>query len=413
MASPLVGGGDPYKNPELFRFVGSMEGVPDWVDAAETAAEHSARADWQARAHHWFLLAGTLLPGVVLAGGIAALGTLVAEWIGSALFGLESTPVSPILCAIALGLAIRNSVGLPAVYELGTQLCLKRVLRLGVALLGIRLGLAELGAIGLAAVPIVLVTIATALLLVISASRALGLPPRLGILVAVGTAICGNTAIVATGPVIGADEDEVSYAVGCITVFGLLALIGYPFLAHAIFAGDAAATGLFLGTAIHDTAQVVGAGLLYAQQFGASQVLDVATVTKLVRNLFMLGVIPLAGVLFRRESAARGPRAPLRQLVPGFVLGFAALALVRSLGDAGDAPFGGLLSEDSWHALTERLTRVSTACLTIAMAAVGLGTSLERMRRLGLRPLAVGLVAALVVGSVSAVLIRLFGSALL
>ena len=408
-----VASGDPYKNPELFRFVGSMEGVPDWVDAAETPAEHSARADWQARAHHWFQLAGALLPGFVLAGGVAALGTLLAEWLGSTVFGLEKTPVSPILCAIALGLAIRNSVGLPAVYELGTQLCLKRVLRLGVALLGIRLGLAELGAIGLAAFPIVIATIATALLLVSSVSRALGVPPRLGILVAVGTAICGNTAIVATGPVIGASEDEVSYAVGCITVFGLLALIGYPFAAHAIFAGDPGAAGLFLGTAIHDTAQVVGAGLLYAQQFGSSEVLDVATVTKLVRNLFMLGVIPLAAVLYRRDADPRAPRPRLRQLVPGFVIGFAALALLRSLGDAGAAPFGGWLSESDWRAVTEHLSTLSTACLAVAMAAVGLGTSLERMRRLGLRPLAVGLVAALAVGGVSAVLIRLFGSLLL
>jgi len=256
-------------------------------------------------------------------------------------------------------------------------------------------------------------TIATALLLVVSVSRALGLPPRLGILVAVGTAICGNTAIVATGPVIGATEDEVSYAVGCITVFGLLALIGYPFVAHGIFGGDAGATGLFLGTAIHDTAQVVGAGLLYGQQFGSSEVLDVATVTKLVRNLFMLGVIPLVGVLFRRDADPRATRPRLRQLVPGFVLGFAALAVVRSLGDAGDVPFGGWLSEDSWHGLTERLTSLSSACLAVAMASVGLGTSLERMRKLGLRPLAVGLVAALAVGGVSAVLIRLFGGFLL
>ena len=314
---------------------------------------------------------------------------------------------------IALGLAIRNVVGLPEIYELGTQLCLKRVLRLGVALLGIRLGLAELGSIGLAALPIVLTTIATALLLVRFVSRALGLPARLGTLVAVGTAICGNTAIVATGPVIGASEDEVSYAVGTITVFGLLALIGYPFVAHALFSGDANAVGLFLGTAIHDTAQVVGAALLYVQQFGSREVLDVATVTKLVRNLFMLGVIPLAALSYRRDAAARGPRPKLRQLVPGFVFGFAALAVVRTIGDAGEAPFGGWLSADAWHGLTERMSSVSTACLTVAMAAVGLGTSLERMRLLGLRPLAVGLVTALAVGGVSAALIRAFGGWLL
>jgi uncharacterized integral membrane protein (TIGR00698 family) len=281
-----------------------------------------------------------------------------------------------------------------------------------VALLGIRLGLAELGTIGLAAFPIVVATIATALLLVGFVSRALRLPARLATLVAVGTAICGNTAIVATGPVIGASEDEVSYAVGSITVFGLLALIGYPFVAHGLF-DDPGAVGLFLGTAIHDTAQVVGAALLYVQQFGSREVLDVATVTKLVRNLFMLGVIPLAAVLYRRDAGTRGPRPKLRQLVPGFVFGFAALALVRTVGDATDAPFGGWLSPDAWHELVERTSTVSTACLTVAMAAVGLGTSLERMRALGLRPLAAGLVTALAVGGVSALLIRAFGGWLL
>ncbi len=405
-------GGDPYKNPELFRFVGSMEGVPDWVDAAETPAELDARAHWQATAHYYFQLGGALLPGLSLAGLIALLGTLAAQWLGAAVFGLSSTPISPILCSIALGLAIRNAIGLPEIYELGTQLCLKRVLRIGVALLGIRLGLAELGSIGLAAIPIVIATIATALLLVGFVSRALRLPARLGTLVAVGTAICGNTAIVATGPVIGASEDEVSYAVGSITVFGLLALIAYPFVAHGLF-DDPGAIGLFLGTAIHDTAQVVGAALLYVQQFGSREVLDVATVTKLVRNLFMLGVIPLAAVLYRRSAETRGPRPKLGQLVPGFVVGFAALALVRTLGDAGDAPFGGWLSAPAWHDLVERMSTVSTACLTVAMAAVGLGTSLERMRTLGLRPLAAGLVTALAVGAVSALLIRAFGGFLL
>jgi len=129
-------------------------------------------------------------------------------------------------------------------------------------------------------------------LLVTWLSRVVGLPKRLGMLIAVGTAICGNTAIVATGPVIGADEDEVSYAVACITLFGLFALIVHPFIAFELFAGDGHLAGLFLGSAIHDTAQVAGAGLLYAQQFGDTSALESATVTKLVRNLFMIGVIP-------------------------------------------------------------------------------------------------------------------------
>jgi uncharacterized integral membrane protein (TIGR00698 family) len=386
-----------------------MEGVPEWIDPAETAEERLGRAPWQAQANHWFDLTGQLLPGVTIAVVLALIGLQLAEGIGTGLLGLEKAPISPILFAILLGLVIRNTIGLPSVYEAGLQLCLKRILRVGVALLGVRLSLVAVGTIGLLALPIVVACIATALVLVSWVNRALGLPRRLGTLVAVGTAICGNSAIVATGPVIGADEEEISYAVGCITVFGLLALIGYPFLAFVLFGGDPQLSGFFLGTAIHDTAQVVGAGLLYLQQFDAAEALDTATVTKLVRNLFMVAVIPLMALLYHGSSDEResGKRPKLSQMVPLFVLGFVAMALVRTLGDLGDAPFGGLVAQSTWQSGIAAITALSAWCLTVAMAAVGLGTHLKRLRTLGLKPLGVGLAAALTVGAVSATLIWL------
>jgi uncharacterized integral membrane protein (TIGR00698 family) len=405
--------GNPYANPELLRWVGGMEGVPDWIDPSETAAERLARAGaqaawpgWRSRGYQLFEMAGTLLPGLGLAGALAVLGSGLAEWIGSALFGLARSPVSPILLAILGGLMIRNALGLPAVYEAGLQLCLKRLLRVGVALLGVRLSLGAVGTIGLAALPVVLACIVSALLAVRLAGRALGVPPRLGTLIAVGTAICGNSAIVATSPLIGAREDETSYAVGCITVFGLLALVAYPFLSHGLFAGDAGAAGLFLGTAIHDTAQVAGAGLLYVQQYGGQAALDTATVTKLLRNALMLAVIPVMGMLHRRdESAAAGrPGVSLGQAVPLFVLGFVALAALRTVGDLGERPFG-VLPAELWQGWIASLSGISEWCLTFAMASVGLGTNLRRLRELGLRPLGVGLAAAVLVGAVSFALV--------
>lgn len=314
--------------------------------------------------------------------------------------------MSPILVAILLGLAIRNGIGLPGVYEAGLRLCLRRLLRIGVALLGIRLSLADAGAIGLAALPVVVACIASALLLVTLVGRALGLPGRLATLIAVGTGICGNTAIVATAPVIRADEDEVSYAVGCITVFGLLALVAYPFLAHGLFDGDAGSAGLFLGTAIHDTAQVAGAGLVYLQQYGSAEALETATVTKLLRNLFMIAVIPIMGVVYHRSAEAPPgrPGASLAQMVPLFVLGFVALTGLRTLGDLGAEPFG-LLAPASWERAIDALGSLASGCLVVAMASVGLGTSFARLARLGLRPFAVGLVAALLVGAVSTLLL--------
>src|SRR5262249_31541148 len=154
----------------------------------------------------------------------------------------------------------------------------------GIVLLGLRLSLGDVGKISMIGLPIIIICMATALLLVTWISKGLGLPRRLGTLIAVGTSICGVSAVVATAPIIGSEDGEVSYSLRCIALFGLMALLGYPWLAHAVFGDNAKEAGIFLGTAIHDTAQVAGAGLMYQQQFAAPAALDTATVTKLVRN---------------------------------------------------------------------------------------------------------------------------------
>ncbi|MDJ0868029.1 MAG: putative sulfate exporter family transporter [Myxococcota bacterium] len=391
--------GNPYENPELFEFAGSMEGLPEWVDPL---GEPRA-APWQRGAQAFFEAAAQVLPGVAIAALLALIGRALAEYVGVTLMGFARTPLSPILIAILLGLAIRNAVGLPTAYQPGLRLCLQQILRIGIALLGLRLSLAAVGSIGLVALPIVIASIATALVGVTLVNRWLELPPRLGTLVAVGTAICGNSAIIATAPLIQAEEDEVSYAVGCVTLFGLTALVTYPFLAGVLFGEQLQLSGIFLGTAIHDTAQVAGAGLLFAQQYEAGQVLDTAMVTKLLRNLFMVAVIPGVAFLYHRQGATTvsPARLRLRQAMPFFVFGFLGLALLRTIGDLGEAPFAGLLAPTQWTGLIELGSNASAWCVTLAMAAVGLGTDLGRLKALGLRPLAVGLSAALTVGAVS------------
>ena len=406
MAAARLSSRDPYSNPELFRFADSMEGVPDFLDVAETEAERASRTGWRAQGHIGLEWLGELAPGLLLASALAGLGAVVSDMLGDGLLGGGASPISPILIAILSGLLIRNTIGLPQIFERGLDLSIKRILRIGVALLGINLSIFALGGIGLSALPVVAACIASALVIAGLATRLLSLPMRLGTLVAVGTAICGNTAIVATAPVIGASDDETSYAVGTITLFGLLALLFHPFIAHAIFGGDAFLSGIFLGTAIHDTAQVAGAGLLYDQQFSAPQALEVATVTKLLRNTFMVLVIPLAGLVYHRgEKVDRGVRSGLFKAVPLFVLGFILMAGFRTWGDSGDAPFGGLLDARQWDALISWVSDISVVFLTVAMAAVGLGTHLARLKVLGLRPLAVGFLAALTVGVVSALLL--------
>lgn len=344
------------------------------------------------------------LPGLLLALALALLGKFLADGLAP-LLGMQKGAISGIMMAILLGILVSNLLKLPAALEPGIAFSLKRVLRIGIVLLGIRLSLVEAGAIGLKSLPVIIGTVTTALLLVTYLSRRLGLTERLGSLIAVGTSICGATAIVATAPIIKARQDEVSYSVACITLFGVAAMLAYPFAAHWLFAADSFKAGLFLGTAVHETAQVAGSGLVYQQNFADPSALDVATVTKLVRNLGMLVVIPIMAVIFHRRTAEEGAAPPpWYTMVPLFVLGFAAMSGLRTWGDMGDRPFG-VLDPAQWKAIVGWVKVGAEYCLAIAMAAVGLGTSIAGLRTIGLKPLALGLFSAVVVGAASALLI--------
>jgi uncharacterized integral membrane protein (TIGR00698 family) len=348
----------------------------------------------------------TVLPGFILALVLAFAGQYLSDLIGIDLMGLPKSPISAIMMAIILGIIIRNTISLPATFQPGIRFGLVRVLRLGIVLLGIRLSLSEAGAIGLQALPVIIGAVAAALLIVTYLARRMGLSGKLGTLIAVGTSICGATAIVATAPTIAAKDDEVSYAVACITLFGVIAMLLYPFAGHFIFDGDAFKSGLFLGTSVHETAQVAGAGLVYQQYYSEPQALDVATVTKLVRNLGMLLIIPLMSILYHRNHSD-GTEAPKwYTMVPLFVIGFACMSLIRTVGDMGDQPFG-LLDPAQWKAFVGYTKEAAELCLGIAMAAVGLGTSIKGLKDIGLRPLGAGLIAAVLVGGVSISLITL------
>jgi uncharacterized integral membrane protein (TIGR00698 family) len=244
------------------------------------------------------------------------------------------------MMAILLGILVNNLFKLPEFLRPGIKFSVVRILRLGIVLLGIRLSIVEAGAIGLKALPVIIGTILAAIAIVTYVSRRVGLTDRLGTLIGVGTSICGATAIVAMSPTIGAKDDETAYAVACITLFGVVAMLAYPFAAHWLFDGDAFRSGMFLGTAVHETAQVAGAGLVYQEYFKDPQALDVATVTKLVRNLSMLVVIPIMAVLYHRRSSEGGTAPKWYTMIPLFIVGFAAMSVLRTVGDMGERAFG-------------------------------------------------------------------------
>jgi uncharacterized integral membrane protein (TIGR00698 family) len=351
-----------------------------------------------------------LAPGVIAAFVVMIAGFWLADVIGQAILAAQglsgSSPVSGVPVAIVLGLLLRNALPLPAALEPGLKYATSTILRLGIVLVGIRLSLFDVLKLGLAGLPVVMAAIVTGLLFVTWFNRRLGLPPRLGTLVAAGTSICGVTAIVSTAPAIDADEREVAYAVANVVAFGLFGMLAYPYLAHALLTGSTT-IGLFLGTAVHDTSQVVGAALTYKQLYADDVVLRTATVTKLTRNIFLAAVIPILTWMHLRAAAdGAGPRtATWSSFVPGFVLGFLAMAVVRSVGDATLGSVGaafGVLGVDAWNGLTADLGDFwgSRILLGTAMAAVGLNTSFSVFQGVGLKPFAVGFAGAVAVGAV-------------
>src|SRR5690625_3453308 len=240
------------------------------------------------------------------------LGIIGAELIGYLMIQVgilspdSQTPVSGIFAAIILGIIIRNTVTLSEIFSKGISFSVKFLLRAGIILLGLRLSLLEALKLGAFGIPLIVACISAGLFITLYLTNKMKQSMRLGTLIASGTGICGVTAIMAASPVIKAKENEISYAVANITIFGLTGMVLYPFLAHFLFGDDPVKAGLFLGTAIHDTAQVTGAALIYDQFFHTQTVVEAATVTKLTRNLFIIAIIPLVSYLFFSNKRSNG-----------------------------------------------------------------------------------------------------------
>lgn len=361
-----------------------------------------------------------ILPGLCLAIAVMLVADVAARWLGAEVLRLEgvdpagrASPISGISMAIILGLVAANTIGTAPLFKPGLTFAVRRMLRLGIILVGIRLSFFDVLKLGAWGVPVVALIIAVALVAAHGLARALRVSDNLGTLAAASTAICGVTAALSVGPVIEAEESEVAYTVANVTLFGLVAMLSYPYLAHALFGAASGSVGLFLGTGIHDTSQVMGAALSYKEVFRDEAAFRVATVTKLTRNVFLVAVVPLLGYLHARRTGHAGGRVRLTKLFPVFVLGFLAMAIVRSIGDAGIASGGlawGRWDAAGWQAVAKTVGETwGSAALATAMAGVGLSTNLRAFRTMGLKPLYVGALSAILVAVLALALASVVG----
>lgn len=299
-----------------------------------------------------------LFPGVLMSGVVAAAATFLSEH--------YHAPV--MLFALLLGMAV-NFLAVEGQCKPGIEFTAREVLRLGVALLGMRITLAQIAALGWH--PVILVLVAVVLTIGVSmlVARAMGFQSLFGLLTGGATAICGASAALALSaslPAHPGKEKATLFTVIGVSALSTLAMIVYPMVVRW-FGLDATQAGMFLGGTIHDVAQVVGAGYGMSQETG-----DTATVVKLMRVAMLLPVIVCATLISRRHGGDMGGTRP--PLLPWFAVGFLLLAMINSTG---------------WvPTVIQSLTNeVSRWCLVIAISALGMKTQLKELSTVGIKPI--------------------------
>ena len=343
------------------------------------------------------------IPGIILAFVLYTLSQGFNNIIGIELLGYEKSPKSTAMIAILVGIFFGNAFQVRDSFQKGLDFTREYILKLGIICLGIQLKPFEFLEFGKVAIPLIIVCIVSVLIVIKLLIKKLKIPTRMAYLISIGSTVCGTTAIMATAPVIKANKSEVSYAIANITLFGILSMLIYPYFANFYFDGQPMLIGLFLGTSIHETSQVAAAGLIYDQQFNSPETLNIATVTKLIRNTFLVIMIPLFAFLYNRNKS-KEKKYSIISIIPYFVLGFVGMIILRNIGDQ----FFINITNDNWVNTIEIIKSSSKVFLTMAMAAIGLSTNLKDLKSMGFKPFLVGFIGMATVGVVSILTIELY-----
>ena len=344
-----------------------------------------------------------VIPGIILAFILYSLSQGINNVIGIELLGYDKSPISTAMFAILIGMILGNIFKIRKLFLIGLDFTQKNILKLGIICLGIQLKPFEFLKFGTIAIPLIIICIFSVLVVIKLVIKKLKIPTRMAYLISIGSTVCGTTAIMATAPVIKANKSEVSYAIANMTLFGIFSMLVYPYFANFYFDAEPLLVGLFLGTSIHETSQVAAAGLIYEQQFNSPETLNIATVTKLIRNTFLVIMIPLFAFLYNRGNVVK-KNYSLVSIFPYFVLGFVGMIIVRNLGDY-------YFIESNNQVWTDTISLIkasSKVFLTMAMAAIGLSTNFRDIKSMGYKPFVVGLIGMTTVGVISIFCIEIF-----
>ena len=314
-------------------------------------------------------------PGLLLCLVIA----LPSWWLGK-LFPVIGGPVFAILCGMIITLLLTDKTW----FQPGIAYTSKKILQYAVILLGFGLNLSEIAKVGAKSLPIICSTIATSLIISFVLSKLLKIPANISTLVGVGSSICGGSAIAATAPVIGADDEEIAQAISVIFLFNVLAALLFPTFGGAIGLSNEG-FGLFAGTAINDTSSVTAAASTWDTLHGTNgAVLEYATIVKLTRTLAIIP-ITLALAFWRTWQVKRGSNTSsgtfdLKKIFPFFILFFVLASVITTLSTSCGVP----------SAFFQPFKELSKFFIILAMAAIGLNTNIVKLVRTGGKPIFMG-----------------------
>ena len=298
---------------------------------------------------------------------------LAAWWLGR-LVPLIGGPVF----GIVIGIAVRNLLAPSETFNPGIQFASKHVLQWSIVALGFGLSLTQVAQTGLQSLAVTLVTITVAFGTALLLGRVLKVHDKLKVLIGVGTAICGGSAIAAVTPIIKPDDHDTAFAISTIFLFNIVAVLLFPLLGHALHLSDLG-FGLWAGTAINDTSSVVAAGYSYSTTAG-----DYATIVKLTRATLIIPIclVLAIAVAVREKRAAKhtgiASDFSLRQIFPWFILWFLVASAVRT---AGLVP----------SAIQPAIHLAAEFMIIVALTAIGLSANLRKMASTGVRPILLGL----------------------
>lgn len=340
----------------------------------------------------WFGI--SLIIGIYLA--ISLMSEPLAQMIGIAII-----PVS-LLCLI-LGIIIGNLVYLPSSWMRGTNYVKKNILQIAIVFLGLKISLAQVLDVGLNSLALIVSVFLIVIVLGLILQRIFFKEKELITLIGIGTAICGVTAIMASSSVLKSKEQDVAIAVLIVVLWGSIGVFTYPFFVEWFFSSEIS-KGLFLGVGIHDTSQVLAASLIHFDINGNSVVLETATLTKLIRNLFLALLIPYLAV--KVQSISFGQTGLLKQAtnnIPVFVYGFIFFIFIRTIGDQI------MTSSLIWKQILSWNHQLVSALFGFALIALGLSIKIKELKDLSSSSIVIGLIFSLGVLFVGIIVIPIIG----